>query len=293
MTLGIDVRNLTVRFGDVVAVDDVSFTLSGGKIYGLLGRNGSGKTTLLSLLAAFAPVRQGKVLVGGAEPFENSAVTEKVCLIRERSIAPDGTTVKDILNDARVFRPAWDEKYADRLLDMFQLPRKKTVSRLSRGQQSALGITVGLASRASVTIFDESYLGLDAPTRYDFYDELLRDYMEQPRTIIMSSHLIEEVGRLFEEVLILDRGRLVSHEETDTLLTAGAAVTGPAHLVDEVTQGLTVLSQQQLGGTKSTAVYGKISEDAQARARSAGLEIGSLGLQDLFVHLTREREEPT
>jgi ABC-2 type transport system ATP-binding protein len=292
MTLSIDVRNLTVRFKDVVAVDDVSFTLEGGKIYGLLGRNGSGKTTLLSVLAGFRPVREGKVLVGGMEPFENGAVTEKVCLIRERGNAHDGVTVKDVLNDARVFRPDWDEKYADRLLDMFQLPRKKTVSRLSRGQQSALGITVGLASRAPLTILDESYLGLDAPSRYAFYDELLRDYMEQPRTFVISSHLIEEIGRLFEEVLILDRGRLLSHQETDTLVRAGVAVTGPAHLVDEVTDGLTVLSQQQLGGTKSTAVYGDISEDRRAWARTEGLEIGPLGLQDLFVHLTRDKEDP-
>ncbi|WP_129668176.1 ATP-binding cassette domain-containing protein [Phytoactinopolyspora endophytica] len=290
MTLGIDLRNVTVRFGDVVALDDVSFSLEGGKIYGLLGRNGSGKTTLLSLLAAFRPVREGKVLVGGAEPFENGAVTEQVCLIRESGIAVEGSTVKDLLDDAAAFRPRWDAQYAARLSEMFQLPRKKTVSKLSRGQQSALGITIGLASRAPLTIFDESYLGLDVPSRYMFYDELLRDYMEQPRTVILSSHLIEEIGRLFEEVLILDRGRLISHEETETLLMSGAAVTGPAHLVDKVTEGLTVLGQQQLGGTKSTTVFGEISDDTRARARAAGLELGPVGLQDLFVHLTRDDE---
>lgn len=286
MTLGIDVRNLTVRFGDVVALDDVSFSLAGGKIYGLLGRNGSGKTTLLSLLAAFRAPKRGTVLVGGAEPYENGAVVENVCLIREKGLAVDGATVKDVLNDAEIFRPRWDADYAARLCDMFQLLPKKTIAKLSRGQQSALGITVGLASRAPVTIFDESYLGLDVPSRYAFYDELLQDYMEHPRTLILSSHLIEEVGRLFEEVLILDRGRLVSHQETSTLVASGAAVTGPAHLVDEVTKGLTVLAERQLGGTKSTTVYGEISEDVRARARAAGLELGPVGLQDLFVHLT-------
>ena len=89
-------------------------------------------------------------------------------------------------------------------------------------------MVVGLAARAPLTIFDESHLGLDAPSRYAFYDELLADYAERPRTVILSTHLIEEVSRLFEEVVIIDRGRLVLHEETDAVRARGVAVTGPA-----------------------------------------------------------------
>ncbi|WP_166354289.1 ABC transporter ATP-binding protein [Phytoactinopolyspora limicola] len=286
MTHGIDVRNLTARFGDVVALDNLSFSLTGGKIYGLLGRNGSGKTTLLSIIAAFRAADDGIVLVDGREPFENGRVTEQVCLIREAGNVVDGAKVQDVLKMSSNFRPHWDAEYAERLADMFELPMKKKVSSLSRGQQSAVGITVGMATRAPVTMFDESYLGLDAPSRYAFYDELLRDYMEQPRTIIMSTHLIEEVSRLFEEVLILDQGRLVAHDETDTLLRRGMSVTGPASSVDEFTSGLTVLNHQQLGGTKSTTVFGQIDEDKRAKARAAGVELGPVGLQDLFIHLT-------
>lgn len=294
MTLGIDARHVTMRFGDVVALNDVSFSLDGGKIYGLLGRNGSGKTTLLSLLAAFRAPHRGSVLVGGATPYENGAVVEQVCMVRHGGVGIDGALVRDVLRDAKAFRPQWDDGYATRLADMFQLPRKKSVAKLSQGQRSALGITVGLASRAPVTIFDESYVGLDVPSRYEFYDELLRDYMAHPRTIILSSHLIEEIARLFEEVVILDQGRVVEHADTDTLLMSGAAVTGPAHVVDEFTRELTVLGEQRLGGTKSTTVYGQVSDEMHKRARAVGLELGPVGLQDLFIYLTNgsRRESP-
>jgi ABC-2 type transport system ATP-binding protein len=106
--------------------------------------------------------------------------------------------------------------------------------------------------------------------------------------VILSTHLIEEVGSLFEEVVILDRGRLVVHEETETLRTRGAAVTGPAMAVDAFVAGYAVLSEQTLGHTKSTTIYGDLDGDERAKARAAGLELGPVGLQDLFVHLTAE-----
>ncbi len=166
------------------------------------------------------------------------------------------------------------------------MPTNRTVSKLSRGMKSALAVTVGLASRAPLTIFDEAYLGLDAPSRYLFYDELLADYMQNPRTIILSTHLIEEVSSLFEEVLIIDRGRLVAHDATETLRSRGAAVVGPADAVDRFVADRTVLKEQRLGGTKSATIYDSLPDTFEQDARAAGLEVGPVALQDLFVHLT-------
>lgn len=286
--IGIEIQNLTVRYPGVTAIDDLTLKLEGGKIYGLLGRNGSGKTTLLSLIAAYRRVTEGTVLVDGRAPFENEELTQQICLVRESGdIVVDGDSVKGILRRSRRFRPTWDEEFAHRLLDLFQLPLDRGVTKLSRGQKSALGITVGLASRAPLTILDEAYLGLDAPSRYAFYDVLLEDYIENPRTIVLSTHLIEEVGRLFEQVVILDRGRLVVHDDTDSLRTRGAAVVGPATAVDDFTTGMTILGEQRLGGTKSVTVYGEIEPDARAVAADWGLELSPVALQDLFVHLTK------
>lgn len=286
MTLGIEVRGLTLRFGAFTAVNDVSFKLEGGKIYGLLGRNGSGKTSLLSILASYRQQSAGDVAIGGEPPFENANVMRQVCFIQESGYMSDGFKVRDALRLAADCWPHWDQAYADRLIAQYELPLKRQIVKLSRGMKSMLGVTIGLASRAPVTIFDEAYLGMDAPSRYIFYDELLKDYMEHPRTIILSTHLIEEIASLFEEVLILDKGKLMLHEEAEGLRSRGATVTGPAERVDEFVMGLNVLGVQQLGSTKSATVYGELGEERRRRAVAEGLELGSVPLQDLFVHLT-------
>ncbi|MEJ3747206.1 ABC transporter ATP-binding protein [Actinomycetes bacterium KLBMP 9797] len=290
MSLPVEVTDLTLRYGDTVAVDRLSLTLAGGKIYGLLGRNGSGKTSLLSMLAAFRRPTGGTVTVDGADPFENAALTRRICFARDRVDGQDTDRVRWVLDLAASLRPNWDAEYAEMLIKRFDLPLGKRVSALSRGAKSALSVTIGLAARAPLTIFDETYLGMDAPARYAFYDELLRDYMEHPRTVILSTHLIEEVGSLFEEVVIIDRGRLVAHDETEALRARGATVTGPVEAVDAFVAGRTVLGEQRLGGTKAATLYGEMADGDHAAARAAGLELGPVGLQDLFIHLTQDRE---
>jgi ABC-2 type transport system ATP-binding protein len=292
MTLSIDVDDLRVRYGDVIALDRLSFSLEGGKIYGLLGRNGSGKTTLLSVLAAFRRASAGTVRIGGQPVFENPAVTSQVCLIRESGDTGEASDrVRDALDISKYLRPLWDADYAQALLDRFQISRKARLGELSRGQQSALGITIGLASRAPVTLFDESHLGMDAPSRQAFQDELLSDFMDHPRTVVISTHLIEELGSLFEELLIIDGGRLVLHDETDALRARSAAVSGPAEAVDRFVAGLTVLGERRLGRTKSAMVYGALDEVHRRQAVAAGLDLGPVALADLFTHLTQPTGE--
>ena len=292
MTMRIDVEGLRLNYGETVALDDLSFTLEGDKIIGLLGRNGSGKTSLLSVLAAFRPASSGRVLIDGQEVFENPAVTERICLIRAGGDVQMDEKVKVALQFAEEMRPNWDGDYAGALLDRFQVPLNKKVCDLSRGQQSSLGTTLGLATRAPLTMFDESYLGMDAPSRYAFYDALLADFMEHPRTFVISTHLIEEVAALFEEVVIIDQGRVLLHDDAEALRSRGASVTGPSEAVDRFVDGLTVLNARQLGGTKSAMVYGGLENGRLEQARAAGLEVGPMALQDLFVHLTEKGEVP-
>jgi ABC-2 type transport system ATP-binding protein len=201
------------------------------------------------------------------------------------------TTVARTLRFAARFRPNWDHDYAELLVRKFDLNPKQNVSTLSRGQRSALGVTLGLAARAPLTIFDESYLGMDAPSRYAFYDELLSDYAEHPRTIILSTHLIAELGTLFEDTIIIDNGRLVLHEDTDSLRGKGVTVTGPAAEVDRFVAGRAVLGERRLGGTKQATLFGQLAEPERDHAVRAGLELGPVPVQDLFVHLTRKSEE--
>ena len=287
MSLEVEVQHVTQRFGAVTALDDVSFRLAPEAIYGLIGRNGSGKSTLLSILAAFRKSSAGEVLFNGEPFFECAHLTRQVALIRESvDTVESSERVTSALDLARDLRPNWDDAYANDLIDRFQIDRKKKIQHLSRGQRSALGITLGLAARAPLTMFDESHLGLDAPSRLLFYDEVLAEFIRHPRTFILSSHLIEEVAPLFQEVLILHRGKLLLQEETATLVERGITITGRADQVDLFTSGKRVLSSRQLGPTKSATLFEQFNQEDQSRARELGLELGSIGLQDLFVHLT-------
>ncbi|MFS8100668.1 ABC transporter ATP-binding protein [Lentzea alba] len=282
----VDVQGLTVRYGSVTAVDDMSFSLSGNKIYGLLGRNGSGKTSLMSALAGYRrPI--GTVMLNGAPVFENASVMRDVCLVRHSADAADkGDKVSYVLEYGKAWRDTWDDVHARELAELFKIPLKTKVGELSLGQRSALGVVIGLASRSPLTMLDESHLGMDTPTRYAFYDALLNDFMAHPRTIIISTHLIEELASLLEEAVIIDNGRLVLQEEADVLRSRGTEVTGNAAEVDEFTAGLTVLSTKSLGRVKAAMVYGALDDSQLIRARQLGLELGPIALQDLFVHLT-------
>lgn len=282
----VDVRDLVLRYGETTALDGLTFTLESGKIYGLLGRNGSGKSSLTSVLAAFRRQTSGEALVDGRPVFENAGLTRGIALVREEGEAITIGTAEDALYFAEGLRPNWDAGYARSLLETFGIPPKANVKAMSKGQRSALGVVVGLASRAPLTMFDEAHLGMDVPSRQAFHDALLADYMAHPRTFLLASHLIEEAAPLFEEVLVIDRGRLVVQEDAGTLLARGASVTGPAARVDAFTAGLTVLGVKDLGPTRSAMVYGDLDDTRRREAVEAGLELGPVAMQELFVHLT-------
>lgn len=291
VTLGIDVENLKYCYGKSIALKDISFSLSGGKIYGLLGRNGAGKTTLLSILAAFRKPTAGKVAVNGDDPFENYRLTSQIIFIREKNQDEESDKVKEVLKAMQTFRPDWDPSYAQKLVQRFNLPIKKSVSELSRGMKSVMGMVIGLASRAPVTIFDETHTGVDAPSRHIFYEELLEDYMRHPRTIILSSHLIGEIASYLEEVVILDRGSIVLHQKTEDLLEKGFSVSGPRAIVDSLISELNVLEQKTLGDNKSAIIFGEFKKEKREIAEEKGLQIHSVELQDLFIHLTGRGDE--
>ncbi|MBO3094692.1 ABC transporter ATP-binding protein [Cellulomonas dongxiuzhuiae] len=283
---GVELRGVTQRYDDVVALDDVTLTVRPGTITGLLGRNGSGKSTLGSLLAAFRRPTAGCVLVDGEDPWENERVVPGICFVRESGDVLEDYPLKDNLAYVSGARPTFSHELAGELMDLFELDPRRKPSKLSRGKKSAFGIVLGLAARAPLTILDEVHLGLDAPSRYAFYETLLADYAEHPRTLILSSHLIGEIEQLLEDVVVLDRGRVLVAQDAETLRAEGLAVTGPAPAVEQFVAGRDVLATQRLGGTVRTTVRGALVEGDERRARDAGLDLGPVPLQDLFVHLT-------
>lgn len=285
-----EVAGLTKTYGKVTAVDDVSFSLEEGKIHGLLGRNGAGKSTVMRLITGQEFATDGSVSVFGANPVENAAVLRRIAIITESQTYPDEFKGKHLFKVAPLFYDHWDAEYADHLIKAFHAPLDRPIKKLSRGQHSALGVVLGLASRAELTFFDEPYAGLDAPSRQLFYDELLADYAAHPRTIVLSTHLIDEAADLLEHVFVIDGGKLVINASADELRGTAVTLAGPAAAVDAFVEGRDVLGRDGLGGLATATVAGL---DARERARAAdqGLEIGPVSLQQLIVRRTGVYQE--
>jgi ABC-2 type transport system ATP-binding protein len=278
-------RGVTKRYGDVTALDGVSLELRENTIHGLLGRNGAGKTTIMQILTGQGFATEGDVEVFGEHPYENARVLEQVCFVREGQRYPDTFRVLDALRSAALLFPNWDAELAAELVEEFRLRPKQGIKKLSRGQLSAVGVIIGLASRAPLTFFDEPYLGLDAVARQLFYDRLLADYAEHPRTVVLSTHLIDEVSDLIEHVVVIDRGRILMDEDADVLRGRAVTVTGPTAAVEAFAEGYTELHREELGGFLRVTLQGA---EPAPRLRGEGLEFEPVSLQQLVVRATQQ-----
>lgn len=291
MTTVIEAVGLTKHYrGGVHALDGVDLRLDANRIHGLLGRNGAGKTTLMQVLTGQLVRTGGDARVFGADPFEDAAVLSRTCFIQESQKYPDGYRAKDVLAVARELHASWDAAFEERLVDDFRLPLDRNIRKLSRGQLSAIGIIVGLASRAELTFFDEPYLGLDAVARQRFYDHLLADFGEHPRTVLLSTHLIDEVAALLEHVVVIDEGRVIVDADADELGQRAFEVSGRSDAVEAFAVGRELLHTQRLGSLASATLLGPLDPASRAEAESAGLELGRVSLQSLIVHLTTDLE---
>ena len=287
----VEIRDLYLRFGNFTALNDITFELSDEKIYGLLGRNGAGKTSLLSIMASFREASSGSIDINGEEPFENAKIMQQIAFMYNKDHSDESENVKSILEDMQRYRPNFDMDYAEYLLDRFKLDKKKPVGEFSEGMQSAFNVITGLAARTPITIFDEVYLGMDAPSRDIFYEELLEDQQNHPRIMVLSTHLVSEMDYLFDEVVLLHEGKMLLQEETDALLAKGATITGHAGIVDDFVHSRQQINVQHLGQTKAVTVYGELSDEEKKRAVEQGLEVTPVSLQDLFIHLTKGTDE--
>jgi ABC-2 type transport system ATP-binding protein len=264
----IKIENITKTYGKKTSLNNISFELEENKIYGLLGRNGAGKTTLMHLIAGHISPSDGSVTLNGQNPFNNRDVLKNICLINESGNFNQSLKIKDVL----------------KISSQFNLDRNLRIKSLSKGMESALGILIGLACRSAVTIFDEPYIGLDAALRARFYELLLEEYENEPRTFILSTHLIDEVSNLFEEVIILQEGKLVLQEQAEVLIEKSISVTGKKDIVQAFCKGKNVLHVKEFVGQQTAVLYGESFH--QSDLYNQGLTVEPVHIQDLMVYLT-------
>ncbi len=281
MTTAIDIRGVSRSFGQARALDNVNLTVPEHSILGLLGRNGAGKTTLMSIIAGQDRATQGQVDVLGHAPFEHAATLRQVIYVRDNQRYPDDYKLHHVLRIAPAFAPNWSAELAQELVEAFRIPTKTQVKKMSRGQLSSVAIVLGLASRAPITLLDEPYLGLDVTGRNLFHKVLLRDFEEHPRTVVLSTHLIEESAALLDRVVILDEGKVIVDDETENARDSVVVLSGSSDDVHEVLAGRRVLQSQSMGSITTVTATGAVDDVLKKLAAQRGVQVGRASLQDL------------
>jgi ABC-2 type transport system ATP-binding protein len=228
----IEARDLSKRYGSFVALDHVNFSLQPGRIVGLIGRNGAGKTTALKAILGLTPY-QGSVQVLGMEPArDRNALMSQVCFIADAAVLPRWLTVAHAIDYVAGVHPRFDRARAQAVLATTSIRRGSRVSELSKGMITQLHLALILAIDARLLVLDEPTLGLDLIYRRQFYDTLLNDYFDKERTILLTTHQVEEVENLLTDVLFIDRGKVVLDAAIDDLPARFQQLTVAADKID-------------------------------------------------------------
>lgn len=281
---GLVCKNVHKNYKKTEVLKGLDLILEKGKIYGLIGRNGAGKTTLLSLMAGQNPATSGEITLDGTAVWENQEIMDKICFSREinplSNLGMGTYKIKDYLKMASIYMPNWDQAYAEELLKIFELDKKKRLNKLSKGMLSMVTITVALASKAEYTFMDEPVAGVDIVMRDQFYRVLLEEFAESGRTFVISTHIIEEAADVFEEVIMLDGGKILLKENTQDLLDRARHISGKAEAVDKFIEGYETYRPEKLGRSKGVTVLLKQGESLES---NEDISVQPMSLQQVFV----------
>ncbi len=206
----VEVRKLTRKFRRKVALDEVSFEVPRGSVFGLVGENGAGKTTLVKHLLGVLKAQSGDVRVFGKDPVDDPVgVLSQIGYLSEDRDLPGWMRVGQLMRYTQAFYPDWDEAYAEHLRKRFELPLDARIKHLSRGEKAKAGLLVAIAYRPAMLLLDEPSSGLDAGARRDILGAIIRTVADEGRTVFFSSHLLEEVERVADIVCMLHEGKVV------------------------------------------------------------------------------------
>lgn len=283
----VECNNVSKSFKENKVLDGINLQLEEGKIYGMLGRNGAGRTTLMNLMTTRYLPTEGEIKLFGETAYENSEALSKVCMFSDYMEGFTGLKVKDIFKLGPVFFRNWNEDYKEELCSLFEIDRKKRYDALSKGQKTSVAIILGLASGCELTIFDEIYSGLDAVMRTQFYDALLKEYMESNRTFILSTHLIGEMSNIFSDIIIIDHGKVLLNEEVEELKSKVVSLTGSKESLQNcMKEEWEVLSRKEFGSVITVVVKGEFHQKELSEFAVKQLKVEPVPLQDIFVALT-------
>lgn len=283
----VDVNGLSRRFGHTQALDQVNFQAVRGKVYGLVGSNGAGKTTLIKHLMGLLRTLDGSVSVFGQSPaLYPEQVLSRVGYLSEERDIPNWMSIEELMRYTNAYHSNWDNAYANELLKTFNLDHRKKIKDLSRGMRAQVALIAAVAHRPDLLILDEPSSGLDTLVRQDILNAVVRTISEEGRTVIFSSHLLEEVERMSDHVVMIQQGRITLDEPLESL--------GNSHHYTSIRFNEQVLSQPQLAHALLTSGSGRswsvIHDNPPEQFTASVLQLGgevvetrNATLEEIFV----------
>lgn len=286
--MGIEIKNITKKYGKKTALDGISLELESGKIYGLLGRNGAGKSTLLNCLDGRCTADSGEICIDKklCTP-DGSRFYDNVFLVSEDNLYPPDMSIREVVNQTKKFHRSFDKEKAFRLLEVFGLQAKARIKGLSTGGNTAFKDVIGLCINKPYVFFDEPTLGLDAVHRELFYKLLLEQYSETESTYILTTHLISEISNIIEKLVIINDGKIILNDDCGTVLESCFCISGDKTQLDKLLNNKNIISKECFGNSASYYIIG--SEIPHSTV--TGIDIKKLSLQDLFIKLTKNEGE--
>ena len=273
----IEARGLRRSFGKVRAVDGVDLTIEAGNVIGLIGPNGAGKTTLLRALLGLTDY-QGEVSVLGCSPrAERHRMMEQVCFIADTAVLPRWMRVVELLDYVEGTHPRFSREQADAFLAATDVTGDRRVGDLSKGMTVQLHLALVMAIDARLLILDEPTLGLDILFRKRFYEQLINDYFDGERTILVSTHQVEEIQNILTHVMFMDRGRIILHESMLELESRFCELRATGEAVQTAAEIPHIAARNILGG--KAFVYEGVPG---SRLRGLG-EVRTPSVSDLFI----------
>ncbi len=283
----VEIERLTRRFDNTLAISDLSLVIPRGSVFGLIGGNGAGKTTLLRHILGMLKAQAGSVRVFGLDPVANPVgVLGRIGYLSEDRDLPNWMRVRELMRYTQAFYPAWDERYAEELRDAFDLDPQVKVKNLSRGQRARAGLLVALAHRPDLLVLDEPSSGLDPVVRRDILGAIIRTIGEEGRTVLFSSHLLDEVERVADRVAIIHQGKILLNASMDEIKETHRRVT--LRFEQSVAQPPKLVGALSQEGSGTEWTYVCSGEAAQLRlaAQALGATVvsdASLSLDEIFV----------
>lgn len=273
----IELKQVTKQYGQAAVLKNITLSIDEPGIYCLLGRNGAGKTTLLKSIAGYQNITGGTIQVDG-KTIATSTLDTGVSYI-ENFARHFNLPVRKLLRIASEVNPNYDYDFASEMMERFELDGKKKFHHLSLGMKTMVSTIICLASNKSVVLLDEPVLGFDAIMRVEFYDMLAESFQKHPRVIIVSTHIIEEIAKTIQKLIILDKGSVRFFDTLQSIESKAFSVSGLQKDVDAATQGLNVIGQDTVGGLATAYIFDDPPE------QTASLEIHPLSLQDFFIQM--------